>query len=286
MKEKQGQNDNPCYAIVKRLDPDRYFSALLADKQSQSAIMSIYAFAAEVAAVPSQVSEPPLGEIRLQWWQEEVEKLYSGKSTDHPVLSAVGPTIIRHDLPRHLFDKFIRATILDLYTTPVDSFQQLERHFDDKYGAIINLVTRVIDLDKALETSDLQEHAGRAIGYTYLLIQLPHHLHRGHTLIPLQLFSAHKTSLDKVLAAPETSRALTLIQAELDHKARQNLKFLYKEQFRLSKAVLNAFWPASMSELYLRRIKKRKYALARDRGHISQLRLQWFLLAKSIFEKL
>ncbi len=59
-----------CGRIVRENDPDRFFCTLFAPPAKREALFALYAFNHELARVAESVSEPMLGEIRLQWWRE------------------------------------------------------------------------------------------------------------------------------------------------------------------------------------------------------------------------
>ena len=59
--------------IVRRHDPDRYFTALLAPAARREALFVLYAFNHELARAREATREPMAALIRLQWWREVVE---------------------------------------------------------------------------------------------------------------------------------------------------------------------------------------------------------------------
>lgn len=60
-------------ALVRRVDPDRYFTALFAPAAHRDALFTLYAFNHELARACEVTSEPGLALIRLQWWREVIE---------------------------------------------------------------------------------------------------------------------------------------------------------------------------------------------------------------------
>ena len=75
----------PHLAIVRAADRDRYISALLAPADRRLDLMTLYAFDAELARIATTVSEPLLGEIRLQWWRDALAPLLTdaGRAATH-----------------------------------------------------------------------------------------------------------------------------------------------------------------------------------------------------------
>ncbi|MEJ2028057.1 MAG: squalene/phytoene synthase family protein, partial [Limibacillus sp.] len=74
---------NYCAAEVRRFDHDRYLSLLLAAEPLRRSLLAIYAFNLEIARTAESVSEPMIGQIRLQWWRDSIEGLYGGAPRRH-----------------------------------------------------------------------------------------------------------------------------------------------------------------------------------------------------------
>jgi phytoene synthase len=55
--------------LVRRHDRDRYMTALFAPAARREALFALYAFNYEIARVREAVTQPTLGQIRLQWWR-------------------------------------------------------------------------------------------------------------------------------------------------------------------------------------------------------------------------
>ena len=64
-----------CARLVRRYDNDRYLTALFAKADRREALFALAAFNLEVAKIPEVVSEPMLGEMRLQWWREVIDEI-------------------------------------------------------------------------------------------------------------------------------------------------------------------------------------------------------------------
>jgi phytoene synthase len=70
---------------ARRAEPDRYLAALLAPAGVQTPLLALTAFVADVATIPERVSQPLLGEMRLQWWRDCLAGLPQGSAAGHPV---------------------------------------------------------------------------------------------------------------------------------------------------------------------------------------------------------
>lgn len=81
--------------IVRRHDPDRFFTALFAPPQRREALFTLYAFNHEIARVRENVREPAMSFIRLQWWREVVEGARRRHEVAEPLREALDAGILR-----------------------------------------------------------------------------------------------------------------------------------------------------------------------------------------------
>src|ERR1700721_1302405 len=89
---------------VRRYDRDRFLATLFAPASLRPDLWALLAFNLETARVREVVSQPILGQIRLQWWRDAIEEIYDGKpARRHEVATPLAETIKRHGLSRHRF---------------------------------------------------------------------------------------------------------------------------------------------------------------------------------------
>ena len=67
--------------IVRRNDPDRFFTALLARADKRDVLLTLYTFNHELARGREVTHEPMIALMRLQFWREVVQ----GAGKQHPV---------------------------------------------------------------------------------------------------------------------------------------------------------------------------------------------------------
>src|SRR6185503_2658949 len=109
-----------CAEAVRRLDPHLYIAALFAPEPARTDLFALYAFNLELATVREQVSEPLIGQIRLQWWRDTIADIYRGATRETPVVRALKTAIERHSVPRVLFDGVIDARERDVADQPTN----------------------------------------------------------------------------------------------------------------------------------------------------------------------
>src|SRR4051812_807159 len=101
---------SPVGAIVRRHDRDRFLTALFAPAARREDLLALYAFNFEVAKTREVVTEPMLGQIRLQWWREAVDEIYrGGRVRTHEVVQPLAEAARRGALSRAHLDRMIDA---------------------------------------------------------------------------------------------------------------------------------------------------------------------------------
>jgi phytoene/squalene synthetase len=131
--------------MVRRGDPDRFLAAMLAPPDARERLFALYAFNLEVARIPSVVSEPLLGAIRLQWWRETVAMIYEqGRVRSHEVVEPLAAAIRAADLPREPFDRLMDARARDVEARPPATRGELDAYLSDTGGALLDLAARAL----------------------------------------------------------------------------------------------------------------------------------------------
>ena len=58
------------------MDNDRFLTALFAAAAEREALFALYAFNIEIAKTRETVSEPLIGQMRLQWWRDAIDEIF------------------------------------------------------------------------------------------------------------------------------------------------------------------------------------------------------------------
>jgi phytoene synthase len=150
-------------ARIRRLDPDRWLaSRFIADPHARAEVVAIYALNDELARVGETVTQPLIGEIRLAWWRDRIEDLFSGRPIPaQPALQALAVPIAAGRLPQSLFEALIEARHMDLDAAPFADSGALARYLDGTAGAVMGLAARTLSSEAPLGAVI---QAGRAWG--------------------------------------------------------------------------------------------------------------------------
>ena len=109
-------------AQVRDADIDRWLaSRFVADGAARADLIALYAFEAELMAIPARVTQPLLAEMRYRWWADQMDGVFSGEPRKgHPVLEALAGVAERRGLERGPLDALIEAHIGRVHGEPHD----------------------------------------------------------------------------------------------------------------------------------------------------------------------
>lgn len=96
-------------ARIRRVDEDRWLASRYAPADGRYQLMALYAFNHELERALG-MSEPMLGQIRVQWWREVVEQIFSDSDVRrHDVAQALGEAIVGRAQMRPRLDGLLNA---------------------------------------------------------------------------------------------------------------------------------------------------------------------------------
>jgi phytoene synthase len=191
------------YALVRRVDPDRWLAARYAGARAPD-LCALYALNHELARVAETVTNPMLGEIRLAWWREGLEAM-AGR---HPVIEALAKV---EGVDRGLLAAMVEARGPDLEPEPFADEDALVAYVDGTAGSLMAAAARTLDGDAAPE---MVRGAARAWGWAGLMRAGPAWAARGRRWTPLSWEDADQAEI-AAHVAHRVDAALTEARDEL-----------------------------------------------------------------------
>ncbi len=234
-----------CGDMVHRLDRDRMMCTTLAPEGERAALLALLAFNLEIATIPEAVSEPLLGEIRLQWWRETLGSLYEGGAVEHPVAIGLAATIQKYRISRPLFEEFLDARAFDLSPDAPASMKELEQYAKGTAGALNELMGEILGianlpLDDQGEARRAVRHAGVAWALSGLLGAVAFHSRLGRSYLPTDLKESGR------IAAVAGVAHGYIKQARCVHK-------------KMPQSLLPILLPVTLAEYRLKRLARSAY---------------------------
>jgi len=164
-----------------------YLGFLFLAKEKREALGAVYAFAREVDdIVDSGENEPDAARRLLEFWMEDVEKLYSGNPS-HRLSRRLLPYVSEFRLPKEGFVELIRGVSMDLEKSRYETIEELERYMFGVAGAVGLLSVRIFGYG-ATSAENIRAYAlsmGNAFQLTNIMRDVGADLERGRVYLPL-----------------------------------------------------------------------------------------------------
>lgn len=191
-----------CRAMVQQDDRERYETVLFAPRAQQHRLWALYAFNQEIAKTRESVSEPALGEIRLQWWRDVIAELRAGTVREHPVVAALAvaqPSKVVFNVLEGLVD----ARGRDLYDDGPTDQAALEEYAVSVGGALCEAALHLCHSGVPQpDMIDVVRRSGGAWAMLGLVRAIPFHWASNRNYVPGDkgLASLATTDADKMFA--------------------------------------------------------------------------------------
>jgi 15-cis-phytoene synthase len=271
-----------CERLLREKDRDLWLACLFAPQEARKRLHALYAFENEISGVREKVTQPLLGEMRLQWWSDLLESPADDNSAQgaraHPVADALLDAIERCGLPRAELLDLIEAHVLDLYDDAVESLEELEYYCDRTVARLMRLAARILSGEDSREAAPIRD-AGAALGVTYVLRSLPKHTAGGQMFVPRSIlaeFGASETDMRSGVSTPQILAALKSLRefARAKYGAA-------RERAGEAGSARAALLPAALVPIYLDAMERSDYEPFQPTAGPAQWRKQWRLWGAS-----
>ena len=171
-----------CGTFSKKNDPERFFLSLLAPVHVQERLWALLAFNQEIAKTREVVTDTTIGLIRLQWWRDALEKIYTdGEILKNEVVLGLAEAIRASTLPQEQFETLIYAREFDVEDRAPATLEGLEKYAEFTSVPLLQLLLKVMQAEE--DVTDL------AIVYsmTGLLRSVLYHARQRRCYLPADL---------------------------------------------------------------------------------------------------
>jgi phytoene synthase len=262
-----------CADQVRRFDHDRWLAALFAPAEARRGMLALLAFNLELARTREQVSEPMLGEIRLQWWRETIAGVFAGKPRQQPIAKELAAAVAGYGPAHYHFERLIDARTQDLYEAPPADLAALEAYADATAASLSNLCLTVLGVGDS-ESFAAARSAAIAWALVGLARAVPFHATLRRVHLPADLLTAQGASAEDVIHGRKPA-AIRQVIAAVSERAAMHLR--EARERRVTRAALPVLLPAALADLYLRRLHQAghdpHHLLLQVSGPRKQLRL-------------
>jgi|APSaa5957512535_1039671.scaffolds.fasta_scaffold14876_4 phytoene/squalene synthetase len=246
-----------CAKQVRTYDYDRFLTSLFAPSTVREDLFALFAFNHEVAKIREAVSEPMLGEIRLQWWREAIEGIYAGEPRNHEVVLPLSDAIHKHKLSKELFLDIIDARAADIYDENPQTLDDFEIYLGATSGNLMRLAAD-ITAPEDQNLSDLAYDMGVVWGLIGTIRSIRYHISLNKLSLPQDLMDEHGVRKRDIFSQEQGDNISSLIKALCD-AAKRHLNHIATEKKIITKQTKTIFLLSALSRSYLNMIKKADY---------------------------
>ncbi|MEQ8965306.1 MAG: phytoene/squalene synthase family protein [Azospirillaceae bacterium] len=260
-----------CGRLARRYDPDRYLAALFAPPERREALFALAAFNIEIAKTREAVSEPMLGQIRLQWWRETLNGVFGAPADGegsagaeggqgaraprrHEVVEPLSAAAARYGLDRAPLDSLIdaRERDLEIDERPFATLDELEAYARETGAPLVVAGLRVLGADTP-EAREAGEAVGTAFALTGIARAVPFQARFRRTALPEDLIA--ETGVDRGdLFELRSSPALAAAIERLAARARDHLARARRLRGGIPRAAVPGLLTARLAEGHLTRL--------------------------------
>lgn len=184
-------------ADLRRADPDRHLLTLFYPRIVRPHLQALFLLNHEIARTRAMVTDTNLGLIRLQWWRDEIAKVYGGiDSRQIPVLSTLAPVIQTGRLPFEAFETLLFAREFDLEDVAPANLDGLKNYADFTTTPLNTLALNIVD--ETASTDEIQ-HISTNFGLLEVIRSVPLMLSQGRCYLPQDVLMAKNLDAKKII---------------------------------------------------------------------------------------
>ena len=195
-----------------------YYSFMFLPPERRQAITALYAFCREVDDVVDECHDLSLAQTKLEWWREEVGRVYNGTPT-HPVGLALKDVIKGFRLPQEQLLEIIDGMAMDLSQTRYLDFKGLQLYCY-RVASVVGLLAAEIFGYQDRQTLKYAHDLGLAFQLTNIIRDVGEDARRGRIYLPIEDLQRFEVPAKDLLEArySDAFRELMAFQAERAEK--------------------------------------------------------------------
>ncbi|KAI1503325.1 squalene/phytoene synthase [Biscogniauxia marginata] len=170
-----------CVAQLRQSDYDSYLIRNFIPSSRRDAYDAFRAFNLELVRLPELVSNPLIGQLRMQFWRDAVNNTFAGKPPKEPIM------VLLHKVMSQLIEtspdsslSSIKFWLLRLINTrekymdnrPFTSLASLEEYAENTYSTLMYSTLAALPI-RSMHMDHLASHIGKACGISAVLRGIP-----------------------------------------------------------------------------------------------------------------
>lgn len=276
-----------CAKQARQLDRDRFLCCLFAPAERREALFALLAFNQEIAKTRDVVSESLLGEVRLQWWDDAIEAIYTdgpdlARLRANPVVDALTVAIQQWRPSRGSFEQLIDGRRHDLREDTFADSNELIAYSEATSASLGFLMAEIVGEPERLDTV---EATVRNVGIAWALLgqirAIPYRIETGRFGLPLTALRDAGIEPEMPVAEIRGKRLADAIQPTAA-LARSHLEAARRHKGTVPKAYLPVLLPGRLADDYLERLRNAGYDVFNPKVEQGRLRRQIALYVSAV----
>jgi NADH dehydrogenase [ubiquinone] 1 alpha subcomplex assembly factor 6 len=243
-----------CAEQVQKFDSDRFLCILFAPPAEREALAAIAAFNLEVARIREQVREPLLGHMRLRWWSDVLDGVWTGTPPQHPVALALADSVGRFGLDREPFDRMLDGRARDLDDSAPPSLASLLDYAELTSASLATAGLQVLgSAEEAVRSA--ARHVAIAWALLGLVRAVPFHARARRVYLPADLNREAGLDVFRLFDRGSTD-GLPRVVRHLVDVAVEHLGRAREGRWAVPPAALPILLPARLADLWVARLRE------------------------------
>ncbi|XP_072013524.1 NADH dehydrogenase (ubiquinone) complex I, assembly factor 6-like [Amphiura filiformis] len=247
-------NSQFCLELVRKQDYEHFLCTLFLPESAIASVLAIRAFNVEIATVRDVVSDHRLGQGRMVFWRESLNKIYSGSAPSQPVAMELSYAVHKHKLSKLWLSRILEERERMLDDRPFHTVEEIESYAENTSSSLLYLTLEALGI-KDVNADHAASHIGRAQGLTTILRAIPYNAQYKRVNLPLDVMAKHGLSQTAVVRGSQ-DKPMRDVVYEIASQAHVHLSTARSFKKEVPSSALPVFLCTSPLSSYLKLLQK------------------------------
>lgn len=196
-----------------------HYSLMFLPEAKRHAALGLFTFHRQVTDIARRSSDPTPRQAQLDWWQDELRRLYAGEARHH-ASQLLLPALA--ELKQELFQEILESAAMDCDDRHYASFADLEWYCHRKTASLWMLAARLFG-ESDITVMTFARELGTGLELARILLELGRDCARGQLYLPVDELRTAGIEPETLLAGT-ASEALNSYLAEFGRRVEQHLE--------------------------------------------------------------
>ncbi|ODV90793.1 hypothetical protein CANCADRAFT_2519 [Tortispora caseinolytica NRRL Y-17796] len=275
---------NRVLTTLKNQDYGSYINQAFFPNAVKDGYLGLKAVSLELSQINSKVSEPKIGKLRLQFWRDQVNRLYNGAPFAQEASLTLLNSTTKHpssSLLKNFILKAIRSRENRLGDPPFADLDSVAQNGENCVSPFLYCESELVGISGTID--HILTNIGQCSGIVTLLRGFPILLRNGIINLPIDLCAKYTIRQEDLIRSPVATDALKDCVFEIATRANDHMitarSFLKELESPLIKPYSCLILDALPLQYYLKNLEKANF----DPFNIRPLRSQWTYPLKAYY---